>query len=410
VAKHQSAAKKDRPQSGVEAIGKLHEEFGAQLGRLPPIVLADELESPKESDASSTMTGDTFEKDHVDDDSFEAGIPASVEVADQVNQHSSAASTDRTVDLSPTMQIRVDQIDPDDSNNPRLHLINVNNLMVGMENSGTTHAPIIVQAIDDPESPYKWRRLAGSRRFQAAKTLGWEFIDARIYTGGAMDAHFLRFVDNEGHEGLNPFEKAAYFRSTKLKFDFSTSELVRELETRGIKVSVSYVDNLIHAYDALLPEIRDAWRDQYKKPKEQQLLTTDLINHLKKLRATQQLETWRRVQNGEDWKKIKFETQPTSERKPAAQPKVGGWTSTNTYRDALQALSSAKLEPKVKDTVRGVLNSIMTGSPLRIGAFYFDPFKPAEKSLGAKTSPRKTQNKPTAKAQPKKAKKATRAR
>lgn len=74
--------------------------------------------------------------------------------------------------------------------------------------------PIIVQPMEDviPHERvdgYKWRVVAGHRRFAAVKLLGWVVIQSRIVEGlTALDAARLNLLENIERENLNILEEA----------------------------------------------------------------------------------------------------------------------------------------------------------------------------------------------------------
>jgi ParB family transcriptional regulator, chromosome partitioning protein len=100
--------------------------------------------------------------------------------------------------------------------------------------------PIIVRPTDS-SSVKAYSVVAGNRRFNACRALGWKEIPSRVVHVGDKEAFQLSLVENIQRKSLNPIEEARAFEAYTLNYGWGgISELAFT-----IGKSVSYVDRRI---------------------------------------------------------------------------------------------------------------------------------------------------------------------
>lgn len=111
--------------------------------------------------------------------------------------------------------------------------------------------PIMVTRISLPGDPVKYQLIFGSRRTNAARYLGMEFVPA-IIANDQDDFDLLSFAENTGRRDLSPFEQAlALIRVQENNPDLSTRKLAKKTG-----ISHSLVSNLMRAYKNSSPALR----------------------------------------------------------------------------------------------------------------------------------------------------------
>lgn len=71
--------------------------------------------------------------------------------------------------------------------------------------------------------------VAGERRFEAARALGWETIPAIMRDSSEEEMHIISLVENLQREDLNPIEKALAFKAYMEKFGLTQDECSQKL-------------------------------------------------------------------------------------------------------------------------------------------------------------------------------------
>ena len=108
---------------------------------------------------------------------------------------------------------------------------NLDELMLSMQQIGLLQ-PILVRAVDG-----YFEIVAGNRRFQASKNLGWKKITCHIIELDDKQAFEISLIENVQRKTLNPLEEAAAFKTYISDYGWcGASELASK-----IGKSVSYV-------------------------------------------------------------------------------------------------------------------------------------------------------------------------
>lgn len=98
--------------------------------------------------------------------------------------------------------------------------------------------PIIVRPATADDSSENYSIVAGNRRFNACKALGWKEIPARMVEVDDKEAFQLSLTENIQRKSLNPVEEAYAFEAYHLNYGWGG---ITELAFR-IGKSISYVD------------------------------------------------------------------------------------------------------------------------------------------------------------------------
>ena len=122
------------------------------------------------------------------------------------------------------MKIRINQID-EDSYTIRENVDReaLDELKESLKEDGQWD-PILVRPIGD-----KFELIAGHRRVQAAKELGWEDIDANIKQISDVDALFLALKTNLIREGMSEREQGKVLHQITQEFGISNVELSKKI-------------------------------------------------------------------------------------------------------------------------------------------------------------------------------------
>ena len=172
-------------------------------------------------------------------------------------------------------------------------------LCYSIKEKGLLH-PIIVRMIDDG-----YEIVAGSRRYNACKLLGWRKILSHVVELDDKDAFEVSLIENIHSKNLNPIEEARAFQDYVKNYGWGG---ISDLATKLGK-SVSYVDKRIRLLD-LPTDIVDSLSvgslsvsigDELLplKEKEQQSKLADLIKK-RKLSSRQVRELKTEMKNSDD--------------------------------------------------------------------------------------------------------------
>ena len=114
-------------------------------------------------------------------------------------------------------------------------------LCYSIKEKGLLH-PIIVRMIDDGEG---YEIVAGTRRYNACKMLGWRKILSHVVELDNKDAFEVSLIENIHSKNLNPIEEARAFQDYVTTYGWGG---ISDLATKLGK-SVSYVDKRIRLLD-----------------------------------------------------------------------------------------------------------------------------------------------------------------
>ena len=115
----------------------------------------------------------------------------------------------------------------------------LNELCYSIKEKGLLH-PIIVRMIDDG-----YEIVAGTRRYNACKLLGWRKILSHVVELDNKDAFEVSLIENIHSKNLNPIEEACAFQDYVTNYGWGG---ISDLATKLGK-SVSYVDKRIRLLD-----------------------------------------------------------------------------------------------------------------------------------------------------------------
>lgn len=242
------------------------------------------------------------------------------------------------------------EIDPDNSQNPRSEIGDLTDLQAGLAYTGNPYDAVLLQKHDNPATGYKWRVRAGHRRVASARELKWQEIPAREFVGSLAAGLIAAIAEQDNRKELRGYDRARHFVRIKSAGKMSTEDLVRELKAQGSPYGDSTVRNLVHAYEALTPVIREEWA------KGHAALTDECVLWLVGVKpATKQLEQWALIRDkGAKWKDLKAglanqDTAPKT-KVPPIKP-----ASTEEIDRARTALRIVRLPKAVAETAAMVL-------------------------------------------------------
>ena len=81
----------------------------------------------------------------------------------------------------------------------------IDELAKSIQDDGLLHPLVVVQKGDEYEL------LAGGRRFEAIKTLGWERIPCNVISPSEDKEKLITLIENQKRDQLNPLEEAQYY-------------------------------------------------------------------------------------------------------------------------------------------------------------------------------------------------------
>jgi ParB family transcriptional regulator, chromosome partitioning protein len=117
----------------------------------------------------------------------------------------------------------------------------LNELCYSIKEKGLLH-PIIVRMIDDGEG---YEIVAGTRRYNACKMLGWRKILSHVVELDDKDAFEVSLIENIHSKNLNPIEEARAFKDYVTNYGWGG---ISDLAARLGK-SIGYVDRRIRLLD-----------------------------------------------------------------------------------------------------------------------------------------------------------------
>jgi ParB family transcriptional regulator, chromosome partitioning protein len=174
-------------------------------------------------------------------------------------------------------------------------------LCYSIKEKGLLH-PIIVRMIEDGEG---YEIVAGTRRYNACKMLGWRKILSHVVELDDKDAFEVSLIENIHSKNLNPIEEARAFQDYVINYGWGG---ISDLATRLGK-SVSYVDKRIRLLDLPADVVESLSSGSLSvsigdellplKEKEQQSLLAELIKK-RKLSSRQVRELKIEMKNSEN--------------------------------------------------------------------------------------------------------------
>ncbi len=122
--------------------------------------------------------------------------------------------------------------------NPRRHLRDVPELASSMQTYGLLQ-PVVVRPIPDG-----YVLLAGHRRVEAARSLGWETIPAIVRPSTDDEAYLVTVVDNLQRQDLSPREESAALEVLVREHGWSTRQVAA-----AISRSQAFVSKRLRVFD-----------------------------------------------------------------------------------------------------------------------------------------------------------------
>jgi len=211
--------------------------------------------------------------------------------------------------LGPTFLAKMAEVDPDDLLNPRAIFSGIEALAKGQKNADTG-GNIVLYKHRTPKAGFKWELAAGGRSFKARRINGTVEFEAREFIGAWKELRFYTGTSNLGRQDMTSYEKAAWFHGMKKEFKFTNEQLHNELTNRGVHISLSHVANLVAAYEKLIPQIREAWKNQATGG-ENIAVPDSFVFFVYSKEPELQLKIWERVNDGERWEAVRAELSDT---------------------------------------------------------------------------------------------------
>ena len=120
--------------------------------------------------------------------------------------------------------IPIEQIKVADFCRRRVLKKDLKSLTESIQRRGLIQSPVV---LDSNKGSY--RLIAGSRRFQACKALGWKTIPCCVKKIDPKDATFLSFAENAVREMVHPVEEAKKLRKMKEETGMKDAEIGKEV-------------------------------------------------------------------------------------------------------------------------------------------------------------------------------------
>jgi len=145
----------------------------------------------------------------------------------------------------------------------RSDLGQLDELIASIEEKGLLE-PIVVRPVEDG-----FEVVAGYRRLEACKRLGWRRIPCHIIELDDREAYEVSLIENLQHKSLDPIEEALAFKRYVEEYGYgSVTELARRIEK-----SPSYVSRMI----ALL-SLPDDVREELVRRRKSPSIAQELLN------------------------------------------------------------------------------------------------------------------------------------
>lgn len=223
-----------------------------------------------------------------------------------------------------------------------------------------------------PNGEGKFKLIAGFRRFDAAKLLGWTGIAAIVRDMDDLRAAILNAKENTARDGLTTYELAKRCVELRDEFELTQAKIAAEFaagtDYKGEGMSRSYIGNLMRCVDKLHPKILAAWSE------DDPSLTTDLLIKWSAMEHDDQIDQWNDVRgldsDGND-----------AEEKAGEDEKGGARTGPRkaTTAKITEAVKVIKQNDDLSDDVKAGMLSVLAfvlGKTKTIrygGAVIYDP-------------------------------------
>lgn len=226
--------------------------------------------------------------------------------------------------------------------------------------------PVIVRPLADG----KYFLIAGFRRMDALKSLGAEFVDAKIEPGDDLRAYLLNIKENVNRDDLTTYDIAIRCTLLRDRFKLEVTQISKELaggtDYKGEGMSAGYIRNLMRAADGLHPKILADWKVSR--------IPTDKVVRWAAMEKDEQINEW------EDWRGGKEPSEGNGEDKESKSSGPSGKkikrASEALLRDAIKAVqASTKLGETAADSMLAALYfALGKAKTLRLGqTVVYDP-------------------------------------
>ena len=192
-----------------------------------------------------------------------------------------AAEVYRPVQDRIVYQVAVDQVRPS-PNNPRRRIDGIDDLAGSLRDYGLLQ-PIVVRRVDGG-----YELIAGHRRLEAARALGWLEIAAVVRVETDSQAYLLTLTENLQRQNLSPREEAAALERLATENGWTTRQI-----GQAIKRSHMHVSRRMRVFeDAVLAPL--VQREQLKVSTAEELLRVPDTDERKVLAGRAVREAWER--------------------------------------------------------------------------------------------------------------------
>jgi len=226
--------------------------------------------------------------------------------------------------------------------------------------------PVLVRPLDDG----RYFLIAGFRRMDALRSLGAEFVDAKIEAGDDLRAYLLNLKENVNRDDLTTYDIAIRCTLLRDKFKLEVPQISRELaggtDYKGEGMSAGYIRNLMRAADGLHPKILADWKVSK--------IPTDKVVRWAAMEKDEQINEW------EDWRGGKEgEPSPDANGKDKSSGPSGKKikrAGEQVLKDAIKAVdANLKLGETAKESMTAALSfALGKVKTLRLGqVVIFDP-------------------------------------
>jgi ParB family chromosome partitioning protein len=206
-------------------------------------------------------------------------VPSATKPRRTLEDLEQAAEVYRPVQDRIVYQIAVDQVRPS-PNNPRRRMDGIDDLAGSLRDYGLLQ-PVVVRHVDDG-----YELIAGHRRLEAARALGWSEIAAVVRDETDSQAYLLTLTENLQRQNLRPREEAAALERLASENGWTTRQI-----GHAIKRSHMHVSRRMRVFedDVLAPLVQ---REQLKVSTAEELLRVPDADERKVLAGRAVREGW----------------------------------------------------------------------------------------------------------------------
>ena len=224
--------------------------------------------------------------------------------------------------------LKLAEIDVDPSWNSRSGDLDVGKLKDSIEEIGLIE-PIVVTRRDS-----RYQLVAGFRRFEAARQLGWEEIPAVVIEADAERARIFNLAENLGRKNLRLYD------TMRAIYDLSEKKGIKSVKiARDTGIKQARVEMMARIWPRLSPTIKDKWSrvtDASWEPSLHQLTEWSSLSW------SEQNREWRNWANDEDPDEPEDDEE---DNYPKGKRHVRGRRKASVVR----AMASALYEEKTKE-------------------------------------------------------------